>query len=117
MGQANVGVEDEVPVNVGSSVDDCANCDPEFIPISANPKPKWRAVLHIDLDEGRLPVLSDSGCTGSCVSFEYFQGHPQLKKSFVPMKSQGTAINGSEVPSVGQVQLQFSVAGVPMTAT
>ena len=39
VGQANVGAEDEVPVNAVSSVVDCVDCDPEFVPISAK---SWR---------------------------------------------------------------------------
>ena len=79
-----------------------------------DPKPKWRAVFHIQVNRRRLDVLGDSGCSGSCMSLDYFRKHPELKQTFVPAKSSGTAINGSDVPSIGWLKLKFSIANVPM---
>ena len=74
-------------------------------------------MFNIFLDRRRRPVLADSGATFSCISYEYFVNSPYLKKYFVPNKTYGTAINGSDVESVGDVKLQFQLNGTPMVAT
>ena len=61
-----------------------------------------------------MPVLGDSGCSGSCISYDYFVNNPFLKQRFVPKDGRGTAINGSDVLSVGEVRLEFSLANTPM---
>ena len=111
-GQADVGEDDEVPDLVDTDVesdceDDCTNKQPNTpqppspaFPGSQDPKPKWLAVFFVNVGKRRLPILGDSGCTGSCMSYDYFQRNPYLKQSFVPFKSRGTAINGSGVPLV-----------------
>ena len=82
-----------------------------------NPIPKWRAMFFITVNHQQFPVLGDSGCTGTCMSYDYYIKNPHLKKSFRPMKSCGTAINGSQVPSVGEVNLEFRLEDVPMSMT
>ena len=74
---------------------------------SPDPIPKWKAMFNIFLNRRRRAVLADSGASFSCMSYEYFLNNPHLKKSFVPYKACGTAINGSDVISVGDVRLQF----------
>ena len=71
-GQANVGMESEVPDGVHSSVDNCEDAD--TLAASADPEPKWHAVFHIDVEESHLPVLSNSGYISSRHNYE------QLKK-------------------------------------
>ena len=51
------------------------------------------------------------------MSYEYFTNNPYLKKFFTPRKSSGTAINGSDVLSTGDVFLKFQLQGVPMSIT
>ena len=65
----------------------------------------------------RFPVLGDSGCTKSCMSIDYFKRNPKLKKSFVKAKTTGRAINGSDVSSIGETTLKFSIQGTPMKWT
>ena len=74
-------------------------------------------MFNIFLDRRRRPVLADSGATFSCISYEYFVNNPYLKKYFTPRKTHGTAINGSDVESIGDVKLQFNINGTPMMAT
>ena len=86
-------------------------------PPMPDPKPKWLAVFHVKLNRGYLNVLGDSGCSGSCMSLDYFRKNPHLKQSFAPTTSKGTAINGSAVPSIGEVKLKFAIGRVPMMIT
>ena len=90
---------------------------PSKPPLMPDPKPKWLAVFHVKLNRGYLNVLGDSGCSGSCMSLDYFRKNPHLKQSFAPTKSKGTAINGSAVPSIGEVKLKFAIGRVAMTIT
>ena len=85
--------------------------------ITPDPKPKWRSMIYIYLNRKRRPVLVDSGCSGSCISYEYFINNPYLKKYFTPHKTCGKAINGSDVPAIGAVCLKFHLAGTPMSIT
>ena len=78
-------------------------------------KPKWRAMVSIAVGRRSIPVLTDSGCTGSCISHDYFVKNPAFKKTFVPHESVGRAINGSDVSSIGEVRLDFYLEGVPMS--
>ena len=68
-----------------------------------DPRPKWRAMFYIFLNHRRTAVLGDSGCTFSCISYDYYVNNPHLRRAFVPNKSRGVAINGSEVNSIGKV--------------
>ena len=72
-------------------------------------------MFYIYLNHQRRPVLCDSGCTRSCISYEYYVNNPFLKRFFCPRESCGTAINGSDVPSIGEVRLKFTVQGTPMS--
>ena len=101
-------------VNSASSVDDCSSYP---APDAPDPIPKWRATFFILLNRRRLPVLGDSGCTGSCIDYDYFVKNPYLKRFFTPRRGSGTAINGSEVPSIGEVKLKFLLGDVPMSIT
>ena len=64
-------------------------------------------MFYANLNGHRRAVLADSGCTGSCMSYDHYVNNPALKKSFVPGESCGTAINGTKVPSIGEVRLNF----------
>ena len=66
-------------------------------------------MINIRTNKQYMSVLCDSGCTASCISQDYFDKNPGLKKNFKPMKSNGRAINGTEVPSDGEVSLRFSI--------
>ena len=72
-------------------------------------------MFFIFLNRQRRPVLGDSGCSRSCISYEYFCKNPVLKRSFVPNATSGVAINGSDVDSIGDVRLSFSLEGVNMS--
>ena len=72
-------------------------------------------MFYIFLNRQRRPVLCDSGCTLSCMSYEYFSNNPYLKRFFTPRQSCGTAINGSDVPSIGEVRLKFTLQDTPMS--
>ena len=63
----------------------------------------------------RLPVLGDSGCSGSCISTEFLEKNPSLRKTFKAKEGTGVAINGSDVCSVGTVRLDFELEGYPMS--
>ena len=49
------------------------------------------------------------------MSYNYYVNNPHLKKSFRAIKSSGTAINGSQVSSIGEVKLEFKLGDVPMS--
>ena len=74
-------------------------------------------MFYIFLNHQRRPALCDSGCTRSCISYEYYVNNPYLKRFFVPYESCGTAINGSDVPSIGEIRLKFTVQGIAMSIT
>ena len=95
--------------------DNCNNENDDNI--TPDPKPKWRSMFHIFLNHKKRPVLGDSGCTGSCMSYDYFVNNPYLKKFFTPRKTCGTAINGSDVPAIGDVFLKFNLQNTPMSIT
>ena len=78
---------------------------------------KWRSMFDVVVGRQRFPVLGDSGCTKSCMSIDYFKRNPKLKKSFVKAKTTGRAINGSDVSSIGETTLKFSIQGTPMKWT
>ena len=112
-GQAESGKDVEAPT-VHSNVD--SNIDDQLLGSAQlpDPKPKWRAMFNISVNNRRKAVLADSGCTGTCMSYEHYLNNPSLKNSFVPNESCGTAINGTRVPSIGEVRLKFSLDGTPM---
>ena len=121
-GQTGAGNITEARENVNSDLGDVRSVDvdsPSLMPWDASddPKPKWTAMFNILLNRHRQPVLGDSGCTCSCISYEYFAKNPYLKKSFKPIRSSGVAINGSDVPSVGEVTLKFRLGNTPMSIT
>ena len=74
-------------------------------------------MFNVFVNRHRHVVLADSGAAFSCVSYEYYVNNPHLKKAFTPREFHGTAINGSDVISVGDLRLQFQVNGTPMTIT
>ena len=88
----------------------CSNDAPD-------PVPRWRAMFFIFVNNVRLPVLGDSGCSRSCMSEEYFRGNPSLKQSFVAGTSHGAAINGTDVTSLGEARLDFRLGDQPMLIT
>ena len=49
------------------------------------------------------------------MSYAYFINNPYFKRFFTPRRSCGVAINGTDVESIGTVQLKFRLADVPMT--
>ena len=77
--------------------------------------PKWRATVYISFGRTSLPALADSGCTTSCISHDFFIRNPVFSKTFAPEKTEGRAINGTEVPSVGEVCLNFWMEGTSMS--
>ena len=103
----------EDPGIVDSNLEDCLDSTSS----TAVPQtgPKWRAMFYIFLNHQRKPVLGDTGCTTSCMSYRYYVNNPYLKRFFTPRRSCGMAINGSDVESIGEVSLKFHVAGVPMS--
>ena len=72
-------------------------------------------MFQIFLNRRRRHVLADSGCSTSCISHDYFVNNPHLKKAFTPFKTHGSAINGSDVISIGEVRLQFQLNNTPMS--
>ena len=137
-GQAKAGLQAEAPESVDSCytqaytppVHEQPNPPTPSVPYPLTPddntaasnmsepvqsKPKWRAMVNISIGRRSIPVLTDSGCTGSCMSHDYFVKNPVFKKSFVPHESTGRAINGSDVSSIGEVRLDFYLEGVPMS--
>ena len=74
-------------------------------------------MFYITIDSHEFPVLGDTGCTGTCISYDYYLQNPHLKKTFKPIISTGTAIDGAQVPSIGEVSLNFKVGDVPMSMT
>ena len=107
-GEADAGAKDQDPELVDSwdSVDDIVD--------TPDPVPRWRAMFFISLNRQRRPVLGDTGCNRSCMSYEYFVNNPCFKQSFKPEEGCGVAINGSEVPSIGSVRFKFRLGGVAM---
>ena len=79
-----------------------------------NGRPKWRAQLYISVGRRSIAALADSGCSISCISYDFYKKIPALQKLFVPVKSSGRTINGSDVPAVGEVILEFWVEGYQM---
>ena len=77
--------------------------------------PKWRATVYISFGRTALPALADSGCTTSCISHDFFVRNPVFNKTFAPQQTEGRAINGTEVPSVGEVSLNFWMEGTSMS--
>ena len=77
--------------------------------------PKWRATVYISFGRTALPALADSGCTTSCISHDFFVRNPVFNKTFAPQHTEGRAINGTEVPSVGEVSLNFWMEGTSMS--
>ena len=71
-------------------------------------------MFYITLNRRQRPVLGDSGCDRTCMSYQYFKENPCFKKSFRPFETSGKAINGSKVLSVGEVDLKFRMQGVHM---
>ena len=69
------------------------------------------------MDGKQFQVLGDSGCTSTCMSYDYFITQPHLKKFFKPTVSTGVAIDGAQVSSIGEVPIQFQLGDVPMSMT
>ena len=74
-------------------------------------------MFFIFVNRQRRPVLGDTGCSSSCISHEFFAANPFLRRSFVPIESTGTAINGSPVNAVGEIRLGFELGGSAMSIT
>ena len=66
------------------------------------------------LNRRKKPVLVDSGCDRTCMSYQYFKENPYFKKSYREIETSGKAINGSKVLSMGEVDLKFRLEGVHM---
>ena len=114
-GEADVGGSAQNPITVnivrdGSSVESLPGLVDE-----PDPAPRWRAMFFLTVCKQRLPVLGDSGCSGSCISLEFLEKNPSLRKTFKAKETSGLAINGSDVKSVGMVRLDFKVNGNPMS--
>ena len=86
-------------------------------PTIPDPKPKFRAEFIIHVRGSKIQTLGDSGCTKTCISLDYFNKHPHLRKNFTPYTSHGTAINGTKVLTVGLTKLQFRINGDYMSMT
>ena len=71
--------------------------------------------MYIALGRTAFPALVDSGCTASCISHDFFTRNPCFQQTFAPDKTEGRAINGTGVPSVGEVQLNLWMEGEPMS--
>ena len=113
-GRAKVGQDTKAPPLVHSS----SSHSVESLPGPAgepDPVPKWRAMFFLTACKQRLPVLGDSGCTGSCISTEFLDKNPSLRKTFKAKEGTGVAINGSDVCSVGTVRLDFKIGDYPMS--
>ena len=112
-GLPDVGLADKVPES-GSEVE-----VESFMTHGAagppNERPKWRAMIRVTLDRMRRPILVDTGCTHTCMSYNYFMNNPYLKKFFTPRQTCGVAINGSDVIATGDVSLKFQLAGEDMS--
>ena len=89
--------------------------EPQPPPLKPNPPPKWRSTVYIALGRTAFPALVDSGCTASCISHDFFTRNPCFQQTFAPDKTEGRAINGTGVPSVGEVQLNLWMEGEPMS--
>ena len=110
-GEADVGSDAQNPTIVntvrdGSSVESLPGLVNE-----PDPAPRWRAMFFLTVCKQRLPVLGDSGCSKSCISLEFLNKNPSLRKTFKAEESSGVAINGSDVKSVGMVRLDFKLNG------
>ena len=117
-GLAKVGKDTRAPtpVNSSNSLADSNRVETLQGPAGEpDPAPKWRAMFFLIACKQRLPVLGDSGCTGSCISTEFLEKNPSLRKTFKPKESTGVAINGSDVRSEGTVRLDFTVGNYPMS--
>ena len=110
-GTVGVGENVQAPSSVDKR-DGAVSEDPAGM---ADPTPKWRAMFFISIFNRRIPVLGDSGCTSSCISFDFFHANPALKKNFTPRESKGTAINGSDVQAIGETRLEFTLGSVRMS--
>ena len=97
----------EAPNDASSRDSSTSDTDQQYA--TRDEAPRWRAMINIRTNKQYMSVLCDSGCTASCISQDYFDKNPGLKKNFKPMKSNGRAINGTEVPSDGEVSLRFSI--------
>ena len=119
-GQADVGEMEEAPnapdAPNAPETPETPETDPNDPPPSKppDPKPRWRSMIHMTLNRRKKPVLVDSGCDRTCMSYEYFKDNPYFKKSFKQHETSGKAINGSSVLSVGEVDLKFRLEGVHM---
>ena len=117
-GQTTVGRDSQAP-EIEDLVEDDSDTpaiDPYWDELP-DPEPKYRALINVVACNRRIPVLADSGCTGCCISTDFFNKNPVLRKTFVPQKSRGRAINGSDVAAIGMVKLEFMVIKVPMQIT
>ena len=112
-----IDTDDEDDEETPTLVDDDEDDDSPTLGAAKNTpfKPKWRAEVCISVGRRSVTALADSGCSISCISRNFYLQVPALAKSFVPVQSSGRAINGSEVPAIGEVLLDFWVEGRPMT--
>ena len=82
-------------------------------------RPRFKAGFFIQLrveKVGRrrksLRVVGDSGCSKSAISEKFFLASPHLQsRPYHPMKTRGTAINGTKVLTLGLVNLAFRING------
>ena len=82
-------------------------------------RPRFKAGFFIKLrveKVGRrrksLRVVGDSGCSKSAISEKFFLASPHLQsRPYHPMKTRGTAINGTKVLTLGLVNIAFRING------
>ena len=59
-----------------------------------------------------LRVVGDTGCSKSAISEKFFLASPHLQtRPYHPMKTRGTAINGTKVLTLGLVNIAFRING------
>jgi len=123
MGQAEVGhEEDSAPITEPDSSSSESEEDPKTKTQPGNraftkpveKKPRWRAEFIVDHDSTEQVVLGDTGCNKTCMSEQLYRQHPYLKNSFKPYVSYGRAINGSQVLTMGVVNIKFRINGRKM---
>ena len=71
--------------------------------------------MYISFGRTAIPALVDSGCTTSCISHDFFVRNKVFEQSFIPSPTEGRAINGTGVPSIGEVRLDFWLEGNRMS--
>ena len=123
MGQAEVGHEENcAPITEPDSSSSESEESPKTKTQPGNrvftkpveKKPRWRAEFLVDHDSVEQVVLGDTGCNKTCMSEQLYRQHPYLKNSFKLYVSYGRAINGSQVLTMGVVNLKFKINGRKM---